>query len=350
MQIAPATDQDKSVWNQFVKDNYPPVGAFMQTWEWGTFKEAWGKGVGRYFLREQGRPVAVFMIIEHSLPGGFSYGYVPRGPVIARDYLVSDRLTNLLAELATWFRQEYAHLLFVRFEPPLNEEDLPADQALFSRPDYYVQPRFNHVVELSATEEELLRRFHPSTRSNISRGQKRGVTVELLNHTDRGHYENFRRVAQDTIARNNGKDIYPDDNYFQSLLKSISALGAETPREELTLATFGGYRAGELAAMHFVLFFGDTATYLYGASSTAHLSSKVTTCLHYAAMQEAKRRGLKYYDLGGVDEKLWPSLTSFKRQFRGHELNYLGNLDLPIRPWLYRAYNFAQRLKRSLIK
>ena len=55
-------------------------------------------------------------------------------------------------------------------------------------------------------------------------------------------------------------------------------------------------------------------------------------------MIEAKRRGCRYYDLGGIDQQKWPSLTAYKRQFRGKELSYVGNVTLPFRKLLYHAY------------
>ena len=111
------------------------------------------------------------------------------------------------------------------------------------------------------------------------------------------------------------------------------------------MGAFYGYQNGEPAGTHFVLFFGKTATYLYGASFSKHLNSKVTTYLHWVAIQEAKRRGMNYYDLGGIDAKRWPKLTEFKRQFRGTEFAYIGNVDIPIRPSLYRAYDLMRKQK-----
>ena len=120
--------------------------------------------------------------------------------------------------------------------------------------------------------------------------------------------------------------------------------GEKNSADNLSICVFNGYRNGEPAAIHFVVFFGDTATYLYGASYAEHLPSKVETYLHWTAMKEAKRRGLKFYDLGGVDEKRWPSLTVFKRQFRGQEFSYAGNIDIPLRPFLYRLYNILRTI------
>ena len=38
MEIKDAAFESKHDWNRFVAENYPPVGAFMQSWEWGDFR------------------------------------------------------------------------------------------------------------------------------------------------------------------------------------------------------------------------------------------------------------------------------------------------------------------------
>lgn len=65
-------------------------------------------------------------------------------------------------------------------------------------------------------------------------------------------------------------------------------------------------------------------------------------------MQEAKGIGMRYYDLGGVDDQIWPSLTDFKRQFRGEEIEYIGNIDIPIQPELYYVYNFFRKARKKI--
>ena len=75
--------KNKESWNNFVKAHYPPVGAFMQTWEWGEFQAALGRKTERYEVREKDDVCAVFTLVHHALPLGLSYGYVPRGPVVS---------------------------------------------------------------------------------------------------------------------------------------------------------------------------------------------------------------------------------------------------------------------------
>ena len=160
-------------------------------------------------------------------------------------------------------------------------------------------------------------------------------------------YAIFTNMVRDTVTRNHGDNAYPSDEYFRAFLDAIPSSNATADsKEALFMKAFYGYHASVPVSAHFVLFFGKTATYLYGASLTDHLNSKADTYLHWTAMREAKRRGFLYYDLGGIDSARWPSLTTFKRQFHGLETEYAGDIDIPIRPRWYRFYTFLKAIKK----
>jgi lipid II:glycine glycyltransferase (peptidoglycan interpeptide bridge formation enzyme) len=343
MTIEEASKNDKKTWNDFVSGHYPPIGGFMQSWEWGVFQEKLGRDMARYFVMDSGRPIAAFTLTHHDLPMGMRYGYAARGPVVAASH--AGKVSEICAAIRSWAAKEFPDLLFMRLEPPVVEApaDLSKHAPSLRIPSYYIQPRYNLAVPVDKTEEEILGSLHPSTRSNINRAQKRGVEVEMLDNIAPGEYEHFKGMMKDTIQRNSGTNAYPSDSYFDAL---FATMAESEGTEGLSLGAFYGRQNGEPAATHFVLFFGDTATYLYGAARTKHLRSKVPTYLHWAAMREAKRRGMKYYDLGGIDEKRWPKLTDFKRQFRGKEFSYVGNIDIPLRPLAYRAYNLLRGFKK----
>lgn len=337
---------NKDNWNQFVKQHYPPVGAFMQTWEWGTFQENLGRQVERYFLTDARNPVAAFMLVRHPLPLNFSYGYMPRGPVIAAHAAHDNGSLEVFRSLRAWITKEnLPGTVFVRMEPPLASVAPDLSRHGFKIPPYYIQPRFNHTIPLDGSEEEIMKSFHPSTRSNIRRAERRGVTAELKRNATETDWDTFFSMARATIRRNSGKNVYPQRQYFNALIKAVPSVVDGYDPARLSLGTFCAYEHARPAATNFVLFFGNTATYLYGAANANALRSKAATYLHWVAMCEAKKRGLKYYDLGGIDEVRWPTLTNFKRQFRGQEFSYIGNIDIPIRPVLYRAYNLMRRLK-----
>lgn len=340
MEILSVEEKGKTAWNEFVKANYPPIGAFMQTWEWGQFQKMIGRTIDRYIVVEKGRTIAAFTLVCHRLPLGLSYGYLPRGPVI--DVEKKRDASKIFRAIKDWAAEKFPRLIFLRLEPPMEAYAADVD---FHLPSYYIQPRHNTAVELDAPMEAIRARLHPSTRSNLERAEKRGVTVEMKERVSDVDYEEFAKMMAETKARNGGKNIYPNSEYLHALFDSLPPVGDRGDTAMMSLGIFYGYHNGVPAAAHFVLYFGTTATYIYGASYTEHLASKVTTYLHWAGIQESKKRGMHYYDIGAIDKHRWPSLTTFKRQFGGREFDYIGNVNIPLRPFLYKVYDFLRKLR-----
>ena len=81
MEIHASTEQEERHWNDFVKKHYPPVGAFMQSFEWGEFQKSLGRSVVRYLVIEEGVTIAAFSLAYYTLPFSLQYAYSPRGPV-----------------------------------------------------------------------------------------------------------------------------------------------------------------------------------------------------------------------------------------------------------------------------
>ena len=354
---------DKTTWNVFVERNYPIAGAFLETWEWGEFQKALGHRTERYVVTEHvdgvsitDSPVAVFTLACYWSSLGLQYGYLPRGPVVAKELIDEEaRHFAILKSIKCWAKKSLPTLAFLRIEPPFSH--ISPDNAWhgFRTPSYYIQPPHNTLVSLSGSEAEIQARFHPSTRSNIRRAERRGVTCVIKATLTEDDVNHFFSMIRSTVSRNHGKNAYPDEHYLRTFLLLISSASQKPSKTDekvrLKLVAFCGYQNGEPAATHIAVFFGNTATYLFGASYADKLNSKVETYLHWTAMMEAKRQGVLYYDLGGIDEKIWPSLTEFKRQFGGEELHYIGNLDIPLRPVAYHLYNFfkktAKRIRRQ---
>jgi len=346
MEIRPATEQEERHWNEFVKKHYPPVGAFMQSFEWGEFQKSLGRTVERYLVTEEGVTRAVFSLVYYKLPLSLHYAYSPRGPVFDSSIGI-EKQWQIFRSIRIWAKKHRSHLLFIRLEPPVIPYPQSKIPAGFHIPHYYIQPKHNLAIPLDMSKKEILATFHSSTRSNISRAERRGVTVEMKDKLTEEDYRHFFSMITETLKRNGGKGVYPGESYFRSLVKAVPLVSSKDYSGKNGLTLWYAYYEGKIATAYFVLFFAGTATYLFGASYSDSLSSKATTYLHWTAMKEAKRRGMLFYDLGGIDEKRWPTITTYKRQFRGREFGYLGNIDIPIRPFLYRLYNAVRVLRKT---
>lgn len=347
MTIRDAKESDKLRWNKFVIAEFPPVGAFFQSWEWGEFQHSLGYGIRRLVLAdERGEWIGVTLAVTHRLPCNLSYCYLPRGPVLAaaiwNDFDTAERALTLIRET---LQAGCKTCIFIRMEPAIATPPAFLRKKPFRIPSYYIQPRFNTIVDLRPTEEEILKRLSAPMRNNVRKAARKGVTVELKSTLREDEWRAFAAMRHDT-ARRAGNSIFPKEQYFRNLaaiLPPISHRRADDPRPHLGI--FVASHGGELAAINIVIFFADTATFLFGAAFTRMLPLKVSPYIHWSSLIEAKARGFRYYDLGGVDTKRWQTLTYFKEQFGGSKVEYMGNVDAAAKPLLYRAYHLFRRLR-----
>ena len=336
MNIVPLSTQDRVRWNTFVCANFPPVGAFLQSYEWSDFKEALHGKVVRFAIEEGGEWIACFHIEIHSLPFSFSYGYAPRGPVLRKDlYTNKKKLEEVFSYIGTYLKEHFSHLIFVRFEPPLKDIFSCDNSKLFARPSYYVQPRFNQLITI-ASPEEMLKTFSTDIKHDIRAAERMEITVIHTPVLSQKESDAYEAMKNDTRIRSQ-KSIFPSENYFAHFLKLFRA-DADTSGPRL-LYFIACNKAGEPVAMNLNLLYAHTLTYLYGASYTGSASKRAPAYLHWKTMDYARENGFEYYDLGGVDEAHWHGLTYFKRQFGGETLEYMGVIDIVLKPTLYAFYN-----------
>jgi lipid II:glycine glycyltransferase (peptidoglycan interpeptide bridge formation enzyme) len=335
MRIRDARPDERAEWNEFVARHFGPVGAFFQSWEWGEFQRSLGMRTLRLVLEDDGGTrLGLTLALHRKLPLGFEYVYLPRGPVLPQEIWDSEpRLRNALAALREALMRRYPRIAFIRMEPAISTAPPMFAEPPFRVPSYYLQPRFNHTIDLTQTEEEILQRFSPQMRNNVRKAARKGVSVESKAALTEEEWRAFAAMRRDT-ERRAGKSIFPTERYFHLLTQNVPSRWYVARRNQA------------LAGINLVLFFAETATYLFGASFREHLASKISPALHWHAMKDAKREGYRWYDLGGVDRRRWPTLTYFKEQFGGTTVRYMGMVYLVLKPVPFMAYSLIQTVRR----
>ena len=116
----------------------------------------------------------------------------------------------------------------------------------------------------------------------------------------------------------------------------------------------------KLLAAIMVFALGENAWYFYGASSREQSKLQASYGVQWRAIQWAKARGCRSYDMWGIpdyDEAtleaqfktrrdgLW-GVYGFKRGWGGEARRSVGAWDLPFNPLVYRAYRAALRLRQ----
>lgn len=136
-------------------------------------------------------------------------------------------------------------------------------------------------------------------------------------------------------------------------------------RREFTVQ-YNAFYNGEPIASILCIFFGDTCTYVHGVSGNIHRNVMAPYLLQWHAMQIAKARGIRYYNLGGVAPAAasgqttafhgyaWDAahtftgITRFKVGFGGSVRAYPPGVDIILRPALYGLYTLGSRVKKML--
>lgn len=330
--------RDQDAWDE--KIAAAPGGHLLQSWAWGELKARFGWRVQRIAVGS-----AYAQILYRSLPGGLgTLAYVPKGPVV-RD---ESEFRPLLDEIDTRARRERA--ICLKIEPNL-EDDAEQRQQLqrqgFRISPQQVQPRRTLMVDLEGEPDAILQRMKPKTRYNIGLSERKGVTVRSGNETD---LPAFYRLMQDTAQRD-GFAIHSREYY-----DTAHRLFVSTGRGRLLLAEYDGQLLGALA----VLAFGNTACYMYGATSNEHRNRMPAYALQWAAMLWAREQGCRLYDLWGVPDEdedtleahftersdgLW-GVYRFKRGYGGRLVRTIGAWDRGYAPLRYQLYALAVRWLR----
>jgi len=346
MRVAEAAEGLEDSWDAFVRES--PTGSFLQSWAWGQFQRAAGFPVLRLVVQEfsaASADVAVplraaCLLVRRPLPFQRSFLYAPWGPVLFSRDLAAERA--VLHALAAACRERLPGTgVFVRVEPriaPTPAVLAVACAAGFTSRGRSIQPRDTLTIDLTASEDDLLRHMHPKTRYNLRLARRHGVAVE--ERTDREGLKVFLAFAREKERK--GTFHYHQDHYYEAMLATLA------PRGLLTIL-LARYRGVPVAA-HLLIRFGGTMTYAHGASGEQHRSVMAPYLLQWEGILRAKATGAVRYDLFGVApagaaaSHPWSGITRFKRGFGGQEEHTIGAVDLVADPSWYRLYEVGRSL------
>jgi len=317
---------DKQQLNDFVGGQ--EHAQFLQSWQWGEFQEKVSGQVWRLGVLDNGQLIASAKVITKNLPIGKKYFYCGRGPVVAVGADEKQAVELLFKKIEKLAGQ--AGIMFLRFDP-LNELQVISYKSRIIK-TLNVQPGKTLVLDLTKTEDELLRQMHQKTRYNINLAVKKGVKIV---RGDKTRFEEFWSLLDQTSGRDkfrpHGRDYYK------------TMIGMENGLVKLFFADY----QGKPIAAALVCFFGDTATYLHGGSADEDRNVMAPYLLQWHSVKLAKADGRKYYDFHGIDETKWPGVTRFKKGFGGTEVNYPGTFDLVFDQGWYSIYKMVRKVRRT---
>ena len=329
-----ATIKDKNKLNEFV--GAQRHSRFLQSWEWGEFQQAVGNKIMRLGAADSEQLVAAATLIKKPLPLGKGYFYCPRGPVVENRKLeISNLLFDYIYKLA---RRE--NVIFLRIEPEQEKFRQISNFKFQISKTLDIQPSKTLILDLSKTEEKLLANMHQKTRYNICLAEKKGVKVY---EAGSDKFAEFWQLMRETVNRD-GFRLHGKE-YYKKMLSSKYQINSKF---KLIVRLFLAEYKNKVIAANIISFFGDTATYMHGASSSEHRNVMAPYLLQWQVIKLARETGYKYYDFFGIDEIKWPGVTRFKKGFGGEEVEYPGTFDfVHNKPW-HAIYKFARKARKFI--
>ena len=346
-------DVTRAEWEELLERS-PGGGHVLQSYEWGEFKKRLGWRPVRLVLERDGEVAGVGQFLAYDT-GPFVPGtlwYCTKGPWLPWDD--EEAVRAFFRGVREVAGREGAHT--VKIEPEVLEEQRDAKALLegigFRKARYDLNQKTTLVVDLSLSEEELLGRMKGKTRYNVRLAARKGV--EVVEPDFEEAWETFYEFMKDTAERA-GYPIRRSQEYLHDNMREMHDAG----RGNLFFAVHEGT---PLAGIY-VYTFGNKCWYIHGGSSNEKRNLMPNYLLQWETMRWARQRGLTYYDMVGVPrpenlnegDSMW-GVYRFKAGFGGEITDFLGCLDLPVKPvrasaW-YRFepvyYRLYQKLKHDV--
>ena len=347
---------NQEIWDNFIAGQ--PFAQFLQSWAWGEFQKSVHRRVWRVGFFDQEKQFGAAQIMEHYLGLGWAYLYCPRGPVGELGIRNQESGIKNLVDFLKNKTSAYGELFF-RSEPP--EKSLIPNSSFLIHRAPSVQPAHVLLLDLSKSEDELLKNMHEKTRYNIRLAERKQLELGIMNYelgSDDNDFGQFWRLMTQTAKRDNIK-LHPKQ-YYQKMVQNVPCF------------VFHVSNNGQWLAAGLFIGFGDTFTYVHGGSSTEHRELMAPYLLQWSAIKLAKTNGFRYYDFGGVNPEetsdpdfrtKWAGITRFKKGFAsqaspdrnpdgtvgggvgsGFIKSYAGTYDLPINNLGYKLYRILKKV------
>lgn len=308
MHLRLLTIKDAGALRGFLKKH--PYGTVEQSWEWGVLQSSipGRPGFHAWGVFEEDVLIGSMLVIRQNMGLGKTWLWCPNGPVLPLEEK-GEQAWDLMKQEVMKLAHRYGDV-FIRMEPSVNEVSPLVADATPVKTSYL--PRNTLVIDLSLSQEEILAQMAQKGRYNIKQADKAGVKVR------RGSAKAlpvFYEILKETGARD-GFHHHPLA-FYEAFLKE---LGEEV---ELLLAELNGEVIGGML----MVYFGDRATYYFGASANQARQAMAPYALQWHAIEAAKKRGCLEYDFLGIapeGEEAHPlrGVTQFKTRFGGKRLDY----------------------------
>lgn len=322
MKIVEITEKKK--WDKFVTGR--EEANFLQSWDFYEFHRARGKKVVRRGVYRGDKLVGVYAGVVETARRG-TYLAIAGGPLI--DWGDTEVAKAVFCDIREFGKS--AGCAFVRVRPQLefSREALAQMRELgLRKAPMYLSVEYAGILDLAQSEEEILKGASQGFRRKLRKASK--LDIEVTSGDDDAAIEEFCRLEK----------LHAERQKYVAFSGDFLRKQFEAFREGGEVLIYTARYQGETLAQNFMIFYGPEASYHYGVSSSLGTKYSAAPLLHLAAMEEARKRGCKRYNLWGIvgtDEKShrFYGVSKFKRSFGCAEFKYTPAHDLVLNPVKY---------------
>lgn len=285
-------DQEDPEWDAFVVGSVDPHPE--QTSLWGDVQRLCGWRPLRLIARRGSTIVGGVQLLERPLRQIGKVGYINRGPLLAADDpILANQLLNGLMRVGRQRRMIYLAVVL-----PYSGQFIEAaliHHGFALRPDTLppTTPMMSTMVlDLKQDLDEILMGLRPSTRQNVRKAQKRGLSFREGTAED---LDTFNDLLLELCKRRRVETNVPQGPFLKELWKVMASKGYL----KIFLTEHGSEPIGAL-----LLFtMGGWARLWRIGWSGRYAAAYPNELIHWETIRWARQNGYRYFDFVGFDTK-----------------------------------------------
>jgi|GEM_PF-872978 len=284
----------------------------VQTKDWNTFKQNYGTKVDY---------VENIYFLVKKIPLSNKYvGYAPK---------VNFNVQKVSFEnLQNYCKSK--NIAFIRFDVPnilvSTKEGKNWDDKLSSICKKSPRNTFtkqNLYLDISKSEEELLKNMHHKRRYNIRYAIRNGVKVQVSQ--DKKAFDTFYNLHSKTAKRQGF--LTHSKKYFQEIYTTL--------KDHVYFVS--AVVEGTVVTSWLVIIYDKTMYYVYGGSIEDHKNLHPSDLVGFEAIKLGKTKGATLFDMWGAEHG--KGFTDFKLKYGATLLTYLPSYDLVVDTITHKHFN-----------
>lgn len=315
---------------QVVKDTFNKVSTHpLQSWEWGEFRKVWGNELVRLSF---GQVVFSKIPFTKFTIGTFIKGPKPDIKQLQKLKMLGKKKNSLFIKIESNYVPRYSERKRLK-QLFINCRCAPG-KTLFTPTTFW--------IDLTKTEDELLKSFSSKTRYNIRVAQRYGVKV-VEDNSDKA-FEKYIKLTRETVQR---QGFYShSEKYHRLMWKYLHTLPISLSTSPIARLLTARYKNKTISCW-IVFVWHDFLYYPYGASTSRFKEVMANNLMMWEAIKYGKKLGLKKFDLWGREEG--KGFTKFKEGYNPQVIEFLGTWDLVTSP-LYWPYRIVELIRWNLLR